>query len=133
MCSALLPVTAVKEQSNGNLRKLLSSRYGTFDSGNGESDQHSCNLIVKGLFVTSTFLGIVVPAPVFESGNKKLRGGRSTTRTAAATEGVNERVGGSSASRFPGGRHCFALPQQQVALRATLSLQNVLVLYARHL
>ena len=37
------------EQSNSNLQKLLSSRYGTFDSENGDSDQHSCNLVVKGL------------------------------------------------------------------------------------
>jgi hypothetical protein len=32
------------------LQELLSSCYGTFDSENGDSDQHSCNLVVKGLF-----------------------------------------------------------------------------------
>jgi hypothetical protein len=40
----------VPEQSNSNLQKLLSSRYGTFDSENWCSDQDSCNLVVKGLF-----------------------------------------------------------------------------------
>jgi hypothetical protein len=38
------------EQSNSNLQKLLSSPYGTFDSENGDSDQHSCNSFVKRLF-----------------------------------------------------------------------------------
>ena len=37
------------KQSNSNVQKLLSSRYGTFDSENGDSDQRSCNLVVKGL------------------------------------------------------------------------------------
>jgi len=66
MCSASLPVTVVKEQSNGNFGKLLSSRYGTFDSENGDSDQQSCNLVVKRLFgdvsgipnsISTSFLG----------------------------------------------------------------------------
>jgi hypothetical protein len=38
------------EQSNNKLKKLPSSRYGIFDSENGDSDQHSCNLVVKRLF-----------------------------------------------------------------------------------
>jgi hypothetical protein len=36
--------------ADSNLQKLLSSRYGTFDSENGDSDQHSCHLVVKRLF-----------------------------------------------------------------------------------
>jgi hypothetical protein len=55
MCSASCPVTAVKEQSNNAvLKETLFESSGTFDSGNGDSDRHSCNLIVKGLFVTCT-------------------------------------------------------------------------------
>src|SRR6266849_6407799 len=81
MCSALLPVTAVKEQSNGNFGKLLSSRYGTFDSGNGESDQHSCNLIVKGLFVTCPGFPLI---PVVIDGNCTIELGVVTRYSDAA-------------------------------------------------
>ena len=32
------------------MKRLLSTRYGTFDSEYRDSDQHSCNVLVKRLF-----------------------------------------------------------------------------------
>jgi hypothetical protein len=64
MCSALLPVTAVNDQSQVVLQSCFES-YGAFDSGAGDSVQRSCNLIVKGLLLTrAVFPSFKVPKPL---------------------------------------------------------------------
>jgi hypothetical protein len=63
MCSALLPVTAVNDQSQAVLQSCFRS-YVAFDSGAGDSVQRSCNLIVKGLLLTcAVFPRFKVPKP----------------------------------------------------------------------